>query len=70
MVIYLCTFVILIYLGGTADITVHEKLQDGKLREVHRACGGPWGGAAVDSYFIQLLTSIVSPLGMSEFMHE
>lgn len=54
--------------GGTADITVHEKLENGQLREVHRACGGPWGGAAVDSYFIQLLASIVSPLGMSEFM--
>ncbi|XP_060600210.1 heat shock 70 kDa protein 12B-like [Ruditapes philippinarum] len=56
--------------GGTADITVHEKLENGKLREVHRACGGPWGGTAVDAFFIQVLSNIVSPLGMSEFMRE
>lgn len=54
--------------GGTADVTVHEKLNGGRLREVHQACGGPWGGVMVDSYFIRLLTGIVSALAMSEFM--
>lgn len=56
--------------GGTADITVHQKLQNGKLRELHRACGGPWGGTAVDAYFIQLLSSIITPLAMAEFMNQ
>lgn len=56
--------------GGTADITVHEKLVNGRLREVHSACGGPWGGTAVDAYFIQLLTAVVTPLAMSEFMYQ
>ncbi|WAR12948.1 HS12B-like protein [Mya arenaria] len=54
--------------GGTADITVHEKLSGGKLREVHHACGGPWGGTMVDSYFIQMLSTIVQPLTFAEFM--
>ena len=48
-----------LFSGGTADITVHEKLKDGNLREVHRACGGPWGGTAVDKNFVELLSSIV-----------
>ncbi|KAL4235380.1 Heat shock 70 kDa protein 12A [Mactra antiquata] len=56
--------------GGTADITVHEKQRNGKLKEVHPACGGPWGGTAVDSFFIQLLSSVVTPLGMSELMYK
>ncbi|XP_053402708.1 heat shock 70 kDa protein 12B-like [Mercenaria mercenaria] len=65
------TVYMLVDLGdGTADITVQEKLDCGKLREVHRVCGGPWGGTAVDAFFIQVLSNIVSPLGMSEFMNE
>ncbi|WAR31397.1 HS12A-like protein [Mya arenaria] len=30
--------------GGTADISIHERLEDGSLKEIHRASGGPWGG--------------------------
>jgi len=28
-------------LGGTADISVHEKLPNGKLKAIHKASGGP-----------------------------
>ncbi|KAK3086923.1 hypothetical protein FSP39_025521 [Pinctada imbricata] len=45
--------------GGTVDIAVHEKLPDGKLKEIYKASGGPWGGTAVDEGFIKLLTKIV-----------
>ncbi|XP_069112501.1 heat shock 70 kDa protein 12A-like [Argopecten irradians] len=38
--------------GGTADITVHEKLDGGKLRELYKASGGACGGTAVDAKFI------------------
>ncbi|WAR14075.1 HS12A-like protein [Mya arenaria] len=31
-------------LGGTADISVHERNPDGTLKEIHKASGGPWGG--------------------------
>lgn len=40
------------HLGGTADITVHEKLDGGKLKELYKASGGACGGTAVDSKFI------------------
>lgn len=55
--------------GGTADITVHEKLSDGNLREVHRACGGPWGGTSVDANFINLLGNIIGSNAMTFFMN-
>lgn len=53
--------------GGTADITVHERLVGERLREVHHACGGPWGGTMVDSNFLKLLSTIVQPLTVVEF---
>lgn len=46
-------------LGGTADITIHEKVEDGKLRELHHATGGACGGTAVDAVFESLLTNIL-----------
>lgn len=55
VIIYkLCSFV-----GGTFDITVHEKIEGGKLREIHQATGGPWGGTAVDAAFEDRLTEIL-----------
>ena len=56
--------------GGTADITVHEKLEGGRLREVHQATGGPWGGAMVDAKFIAMMGNIVNALVFSEFMNK
>jgi len=34
--------------GGTIDITVHEVVRGGKLRELTIASGGDWGGTLVD----------------------
>ncbi|KAL3878543.1 hypothetical protein ACJMK2_030883 [Sinanodonta woodiana] len=45
--------------GGTIDITVHEVMDDRELRELHRACGGDWGGTKVDKAFADLLIDIV-----------
>ncbi|KAK3589819.1 hypothetical protein CHS0354_015826 [Potamilus streckersoni] len=53
--------------GGTADMTVHEKLEDGRLKELAKASGGPWGGTMVDSAFLQLLNSIVGGPVMNTF---
>ncbi|KAK3085535.1 hypothetical protein FSP39_004848 [Pinctada imbricata] len=53
------TYMVIDLGGGTVDITVHEKLPRGKLKEIHKASGGPWGGTAVDEGFIQLLTKVV-----------
>ncbi|XP_063406265.1 heat shock 70 kDa protein 12A-like [Mytilus trossulus] len=46
--------------GGTADITVHEKMADGKLKELCRANGSDCGGTSVDGRFFQLLVKILS----------
>lgn len=48
-----------IILGGTADITVHEKLLGGRLKELCRATGGDCGGTSVDAEFIQFMIKIV-----------
>lgn len=46
--------------GGTADITVHEKTKDGRLKELHRAAGNDCGGTSVDSKFFQMLVKMLS----------
>lgn len=46
------------HLGGTVDITVHEKLAGDGLKEISRATGGDCGGTSVDAEFIQLLAKI------------
>lgn len=48
------------FLGGTADITIHQKQSDGTLKELHRPTGGPWGGTKVDEAFHQMIIKIVS----------
>ncbi|KAL3879884.1 hypothetical protein ACJMK2_032160 [Sinanodonta woodiana] len=44
--------------GGTIDITVHEVLSDGKLKELHKASGGAWGGTQVDKAYKKFLISL------------
>lgn len=64
------TYMIVDLGGGTADITVHEKISAGKLKEVLKASGGPWGGTAVDRAFISLLSDIVGGPVFGTFMKE
>ncbi|XP_076084481.1 heat shock 70 kDa protein 12B-like [Mytilus galloprovincialis] len=45
--------------GGTADITVHEKTKDGRLKELYRASGNDCGGTSVDGRFFQMLVKIL-----------
>lgn len=44
--------------GGTADISVHEKKNDGTLKELHKASGGPWGGIVVDQNYLKWLENV------------
>ncbi|KAL3862530.1 hypothetical protein ACJMK2_008490 [Sinanodonta woodiana] len=44
--------------GGTVDITIHEVMEDGNLKEIHKATGGAWGGQEVDEAFRQFLIKI------------
>ena len=38
----------LFLIGGTVDITAHEVLDDGGLKELHRSSGGYYGGTCVN----------------------
>ncbi|WAR20728.1 HS12A-like protein [Mya arenaria] len=44
--------------GGTVDITVHELVAGGRLRELQRASGGAHGSIGVDEEFERLLSFI------------
>ncbi|XP_028312162.1 heat shock 70 kDa protein 12A-like [Gouania willdenowi] len=44
--------------GGTVDITVHEVLDGGTVKELHKACGTDMGGQTVDRKFKELLQEI------------
>lgn len=52
--------------GGTADISVHENIQQGKLEEVHKASGGPWGGTYVDKAYTMFLEKIFGKEALEE----
>ncbi|CAC5400314.1 unnamed protein product [Mytilus coruscus] len=56
--------------GGTADITVHEKINDGRLREIYFASGGKCGGTSVDSEFFNLMEKIINSATMNAFKRE
>ena len=51
----------LLFLGGTVDITVHEIEEDCTLRELDKANGGNCGGTQVDEKFISLLNDLFGP---------
>ncbi|XP_060589195.1 heat shock 70 kDa protein 12A-like [Ruditapes philippinarum] len=51
--------------GGTIDITVHQVIVDGKLRELHKASGGAWGGSMVDKAYERFLSDIA---GIYDFL--
>ncbi|KAL4230424.1 Heat shock 70 kDa protein 12A [Mactra antiquata] len=44
--------------GGTVDITVHEILPGGRLKELHKASGGAWGGTKIDDAFYNFMVEI------------
>ncbi|KAM9471673.1 heat shock 70 kDa protein 12A-like [Salvelinus alpinus] len=46
--------------GGTIDLTVHEVLQGGTLKELHKASGNDMGGWTVDKKFKMFLREIFS----------
>jgi hypothetical protein len=50
---------LLIFIGGTADITVYEKISNGHLKELCPASGGDCGGTSIDNAFIQMIVEIL-----------
>lgn len=53
--------------GGTTDITLHERCKGGKLREIHRATGGPWGGRDINEAFFSFLSELFGQDVMDDF---
>ncbi|KAL3866106.1 hypothetical protein ACJMK2_043439 [Sinanodonta woodiana] len=45
--------------GGTADIVIHKKIDQMRVKEISRPSGGPWGGTEVDSNFLKFVIKIV-----------
>lgn len=57
-------------LGGTVDITVHQILKNGHLKELDRSSGGDWGGISVDMAFKQALAEIVTEGVLESYCHK
>ncbi|VDI02851.1 Hypothetical predicted protein [Mytilus galloprovincialis] len=53
-----CQYLVVDLGGGTVDITAHEKLPDGTLKELSKASGNNCGGTSVDKEFIQMMADI------------
>ena len=47
-----------IHVGGTLDVTVHERMENGAIRELYKATGGTFGGENVNRQFRILLEQI------------
>ncbi|KAL3878914.1 hypothetical protein ACJMK2_031240 [Sinanodonta woodiana] len=56
--------------GGTTDITIHEILEDGNVKEMYKATGGAWGGQEVDEAFKQFLIKIFGAPVLQKFKVE
>ena len=50
---------LLLSLGGTIDITAHEVLNDGTVRELIKANGGDWGGTSVDREYLDFIKCLI-----------
>lgn len=46
-------------IGGTIDITAHEVLEDGHVKELIKATGGDWRGTRVDQEYMDFIKSII-----------
>ena len=68
-----CLFVFSIFLvttallGGTLDVTVHEKQDDGTIKEIHKVTGGPYGGNKVNHQFEGLLDELFGAEKLYEY---
>lgn len=56
--------------GGTVDITAHEIVHDGQMREIAPGTGGKYGSTYVDRNFIAYFASRLSPEAIKAFQEE
>ena len=55
------------FAGGTLDVTAHEVVEGGNIKEVHQVTGGPFGGTKVDQEFEKLLEKLFGKPLMDNF---
>lgn len=55
-----------IFEGGTADITVQKISSTGILHNLHKASGGPWGGNNINKAFMELLVKLFGEFTIQE----
>lgn len=56
--------------GGTVDIAIHKVLDGGRVKELHKASGGAWGGTYVDDKFFEILEEIIGKNELEKFKIE
>ena len=56
--------------GGTLDVTVHEIIDDGRVKEIHSASGGSLGGTNVDAAFQKFLSDLFDEKILERYMKE
>lgn len=52
------------------DVTVHEVVHENKLKELHAATGGDWGGTKVNKAFCDLIEQLMGPKKFQKFSSE
>lgn len=52
------------------DITIHEVLNNGNIKELEKASGGAWGGTYVDEEFHKMLEEIIGKDELKEYKTE
>ena len=60
-------FSLRIYKGGTLDVTAHEILDDGNMKEIYQVTGGAYGGMYVDEKFEKLLENLFGISKVKEY---
>ena len=63
-------YLILCFVGGTLDVTVHQIQEKGTIKEIHKATGGPFGGQKVNEQFIGLLSKIFSQKFIENYIRQ
>jgi hypothetical protein len=52
------------------DVTIQETTSTGKMKSIHKVCGGPWGGTRIDEEFKQFLIELVGADVLKKFRDE
>ena len=56
-----------LFLGGTLDVTVHERKDDGTMKEIYKVTGGPYGGSKVNHQFEGLMNELFGDQELYEY---